>query len=102
VRQHGIAGACYSTFAPQPKEISVNRQSASCMLIKNDTGCYFRGGLIEDTDLHLQILSKGMCSMRFNWLMIEKMKTGALKGGCQAIDYANSGRAKQCLKLNEQ
>src|ERR1700690_3332380 len=63
----GIAGPSYAVWAFGNKEaISINRQSASCMLIRVGTGCYFDTlsslSGVEDTDFHMQMLTDGLCS----------------------------------------
>lgn len=98
----GIAGPAYSLWAfGYTDPISMNRQSASCMLIRSDTGCQFDTSLsgCVDTDFHMQILSKKLCTVRFNQLLLTTMKTGTLRGGCTDSDYKNNGRAKACINF---
>lgn len=101
----GMAGPSYSVwaFGSDGKDpVSVNRQSSSCMMVRNGTGCYFRGKACVDTDLHMQMLTPGeLCTLRFNRLLIDKMSTGTLKGGCTDSDYVNAGRAQACLEFVE-
>ena len=97
-----ISGPAYSVWAfGYADEMSLNRQAASCMLIKNHTGNYFRGIACVDTDLHMQMLTQGYCTMRFNRLLIDKMATGKLRGGCTDSDYVDKGREQACRDLVE-
>lgn len=99
----GIAGPAYEVWAfGYSESLSINRQSSSCMLIRNDTGFYFRGKGLQDCDLHIQMLSSNdWCTLRFNKLLIDKMKTGTLSGGCTDSDYKNKGREQSCIDFIE-
>ena len=107
----GMAAPAHLVYAFATKyPISVNRQANCCMLIRNGTDRYFRSGVGEDTDFNLQLLTSGWCTLVFNRLLIEKIKTGKLRGGCTDRDYLNNGRIEMakgtmrlwpgCFKLN--
>lgn len=95
----GVAGPIFTWAFGYKKPLSINRQISSCLLIKNKTGCYFRRDVVEDTDFNMQILTKGLCTVRFNRLLIDKAPTGSMTGGCQDVEYANNGRAKNVQGL---
>lgn len=59
----------------------LNTRIYSCLLIQNDCPFRWRGRYNEDTDLSLQVLKAGLCTLQFNAFLQGKMATQALKGG---------------------
>lgn len=65
----------------------MNTRIYSCLLIRNDCKHRWRGRYNEDTDLSLQILKDGDCTIQWNEFLQNKMATQALKGGNTAEFY---------------
>jgi hypothetical protein len=97
-----IAGMNYYMF-------SVNRETQapfclnvhvySCLLIRNDLTQRWRGRYNEDTDLCLQVLSAGWCTVLFNAFLCWKMTTMTMKGGNTAELYKGDGRLRMARSL---
>jgi len=97
-----IAGMNYSMFVPDRLKIApffLNNHVYSCLLIKNDLPNRWRGRYNEDTDLCLQVLADGWCTVLFNAFMINKMKTMTMKGGNASELYKGDGRLKMARSL---
>ncbi len=71
----------------------------SCLLIRNELGYRWRGRYNEDTDLCLQVLSGGWCTVLFNAFAIEKAATMTMKGGNSDVLYKGDGRLKMARSL---
>ena len=71
----------------------------SAILIQNDLPFRWRGRYNEDTDLSLQVLSSGLCTVLINTFMIQKVATMTMKGGNTADLYRDDGRAKMARSL---
>jgi hypothetical protein len=96
----GIAGLNYTMFAvDRIPPYFHNVHVYSCLLIRNDLPYRWRGRYNEDTDLCLQVLSGGLCTILFNAFLIEKMATGVVKGGNQEKLYKGDGRLKMSRSL---
>lgn len=82
-----LAGFNYSTFVARnplenvKKPFVVNTRIYSCLLIRNDLKHRWRGRYNEDTDLSLEVLKDGWCTVLFNIFMIHKTQTMTMKGG---------------------
>lgn len=74
----------------------------SCLLIQTDLEQRWRGRYNEDTDLCLQVLSAGLCTILFNAFMVWKMTTMTMKGGNTAELYKDNGRLKMAESLRRQ
>ena len=70
---------------------TVNTRIYSCNLIRNDLPFRWRGRYNEDTDLSLQMLKAGWCTVQFNVFLQEKTNTQVLKGGNTDEFYAKEG-----------
>ena len=70
---------------------TVNTRIYSCNLIRNDVPFRWRGRYNEDTDLSLQMLKAGWCTVQFNVFLQEKTNTQVLKGGNTDAFYAKEG-----------
>jgi hypothetical protein len=71
----------------------------SCILIRNDLSYRWRGRYNEDTDLSLQVLSGGWCTILLNTFAIGKMRTMTMKGGNTDQLYQGDGRLKMARAL---
>ena len=85
----------------QTTQINVNRQVYTAMLLNNDVPYRFRGGVIEDTDYNMQMLTNGYCTLLFTQLFMKKMTTGSMTGGNTDIHYGEGGRLIKVEKLAE-
>jgi hypothetical protein len=71
----------------------------NCILIQNDVPFRWRGRYNEDTDLCLQVLAAGWCTVLFNAFLAWKMQTMKLKGGNTAELYKGDGRLRMARSL---
>ena len=95
-----ISGLNYTFFAVSKKPpFNLNVHVYSCLCIKNDLDYRWRGRYNEDTDLCLQVLSGGLCTVLFNAFLIDKMATMTMKGGNAAVLYKGDGRLKMARSL---
>lgn len=89
-----IAGFNYDFFAkakePLPAFV-MNTRIYSCLLIDNSLSMRWRGRYNEDTDLSLQVLKAGQCTVQFNAFLQEKATTQTMKGGNTDEFYAKEG-----------
>tara|TARA_Y100000401_G_scaffold38058_1_gene28654 strand:+ start:785 stop:1672 length:888 start_codon:yes stop_codon:yes gene_type:complete len=91
-----MAGPNYSFFVLDKwghnyGAFTVNTRIYSCNLIRNDVPFRWRGRYNEDTDLSLQMLKAGWCTVQFNAFLQEKTNTQVLKGGNTEAFYAKEG-----------
>lgn len=95
-----IGGLNYTFFAVGKKPpFNLNVHVYSCLCIKNDLDYRWRGRYNEDTDLCLQVLSGGWCTVLFNAFLIDKMATMTMKGGNADVLYKGDGRLKMARSL---
>lgn len=98
-----IAGMNYDTFAFSSKAPYVrNAHVYSNLLIRNDLPQKWRGRYNEDTDLCLQVLSAGWCTVLFSAFMIFKMQTMKMKGGNTDQLYQGDGRLEMARSLERE
>lgn len=99
-----IAGLNYFMFSAnrtvQPP-FYLNVRVYSCLLIRNDLPYRWRGRYNEDTDLCLQVLSGGWCTVLFNAFLVWKMTTMTMKGGNTAELYQGDGRLRMARSLEK-
>lgn len=98
----GISGLAYSMFCPDGLRIKpffLNVHVYSCLLIRNSLTQRWRGRYNEDTDLCLQVLSSGLCTVLVNCFMITKIATMTMKGGNATELYKGDGRLKMARSL---
>jgi hypothetical protein len=97
-----IAGMNYYMFAinklKQPA-FNLNVHVYSCLLIATSLPHRWRGRYNEDTDLCLQVLSDGWCTVLFNAFLCWKMTTMTMKGGNTTELYRGDGRLKMARSL---
>jgi len=97
-----ISGLQYKMFAPETNRMSpffLNNHVYSCLLINNKLPYRWRGRYNEDTDLCLQVLSGGWCTVLVNAFLIDKMRTMTMKGGNTDELYKADGRLKMARSL---
>jgi len=97
-----ISGMNYHMFLPNGSKYPpfyLNNHVYSCLLIKNDLPNRWRGRYNEDTDLCLQVLADGLCTILFNAFLIDKVATMTMKGGNAAELYKGDGRLKMARSL---
>lgn len=102
-----VSGLNYSFFVIPPSgrrktkipPFYSNVHVYSCTLVKNDSPYRWRGRYNEDTDLCLQVLSAGECTILLNAFMVEKKQTLKVKGGNTAELYQGDGRLKMAREL---
>ena len=87
-----ISGFQYRFFiAPNSKypPFVTNTRIYSCLLISNDCKHRWRGRYNEDTDICLQVLKDGDCTIQFNAFLQGKAATQTVKGGNTEIGRAH-------------
>lgn len=97
-----ISGMNYVMFAIQPWRLPPFYQNVhvySCLLILNSLPIRWRGRYNEDTDLCLQVLSAGWCTILTNIFLVEKMATMTMKGGNSDQLYSGDGRLRMARSL---
>lgn len=97
-----ITGLNYTMFVPNDQTKTVfclNCHVYSCLLIRNDLPFRWRGRYNEDTDLCLQALSFGLCTVLINVFLIKKVETLRMKGGNMETLYQGDGRLKMARSL---
>lgn len=97
-----IAGLNYVMFCPDRNKVQpflLNNHVYSCLLILNSLPHRWRGRYNEDTDLCLQVLSDGWCTVLMNVFLIQKKATMTMKGGNSDQLYKGDGRLKMARSL---
>lgn len=80
----GMSGMNYEYFCPKDigrPPYNLNTRIYSCILLDNSLPYRWRGRYNEDTDLSLQILKGGYCTILFNAFLCGKVATMTMKGG---------------------
>jgi hypothetical protein len=97
-----IAGLNYEMFLPTGQKkppFQLNCHVYSCCLILNGLSHKWRGRYNEDTDLCLQVLADGWCTILFNAFLIFKVRTMVISGGNTDAIYQGDGRLKMARSL---
>jgi hypothetical protein len=97
-----IAGFNYTMFCAPTDKIPpffLNVHVYSATLVLNSLPFEWRGRYNEDTDLCLQALSAGWCTVLFNAFMVDKACTMKVKGGNTQALYQGDGRLKMARAL---
>lgn len=97
-----IAGLNYSMFCPDGQKLKpffLNAHVYSCILIRNSNNFRWRGRYNEDTDLCLQALASGDCTILFNVFTCLKLRTLTMKGGNMESLYQGDGRLRMARSL---
>lgn len=99
-----ISGMNYENFVvgDNTKPYILNARVYSCLLIDNSLDFRWRGRYNEDTDLSIQVLSAGYCTVLFNLFMIHKTRTMVMKGGNTDELYQGDGRLRMAKSLERQ
>ncbi len=97
----GIAGLNYEMFAPSTTSTPfiLNCHVYSCALIWNEMPYRHRGLYNADTDLCLQVLAGGLCTVAFNVFLVAKRWTLKTPGGNTEVLYAGDGRLAMARSL---
>lgn len=95
-----ISGFNYTMFVMDDTQVPyyTNCHVYSGMLIKNHMPYRWRLNYNADTDLCLQVLHDGHCTVSFNQFMIDKVATMTMKGG-NTNKYQGDGRLKMAKLL---
>jgi hypothetical protein len=99
-----VAGLNYTMFAhqngKQPRDpFWLNVHVYSCSLILNSMPFKWRTMYNDDTDLCLQVLSAGLCTVSMNAFMVDKRRTMTVKGGNTEELYSGDGRTHMARSL---
>jgi len=98
----GGAGMMHQAFAfAQKKDIVVNRQIYTAMLLNNATKAQFRNGIVEDTDYNMQMLTDNYCTLLFAKVVMNKETTMKMTGGNTEISHGGNGRFLRSQALIE-
>lgn len=100
-----LAGMQYELFVPRiykHNPFILNTRVYSCILIKNDLTYRWRGRYNEDTDLSLQALKDGWCTVLFVAFLADKVATLSMKGGNTDELYKDDGRLLMAQSLQAQ
>src|SRR5262249_32265540 len=89
----GVSGLNYQMFVTSAtaSPFFVNVHVYSCTLVNHEMGLKWRGRYNEDTDLCLQALSAGWCTVLFNVFMADKQRTMKMGGGNSDELYQGDG-----------
>ena len=84
----GIGGLRHIMYAwTQTEDYTFNQQCPSCIIVNNDMKSNWRDNMVEDTDFSLQVLNEGFSTILFNKLVMDKLPTKKLSGGCTDLYY---------------
>lgn len=96
----GLSGLNYDMFGVnQRKPFVQNCHVYSCTLVNNLIPYEWRGPRNEDTDLCLQVLAGGWCTILLNCFLVKKKWTMTVKGGMTDVMYDADGRLKMARGL---
>lgn len=97
----GVSGMNYVMFATGPNvpPIRVNCHVYSASLINNRMPYRWRLVYNDDTDLCLQVLAGGLCTVLFNAFLVQKAGTMSIKGGNTDDLYQGDGRLRMAREL---
>jgi hypothetical protein len=100
----GVSGLNYQMFVldETPVPFYLNVHVYSCSLIWNRMPYRWRLLYNDDTDLCLQVLAGGLCTVALNVFMADKQRTGEARGGNTDSIYRGDGRAKMARSLERQ
>lgn len=98
----GISGMNYQMFVTSVSPAyRINCHVYSCLLIRNDLPHRWRLRYNEDTDLCLQVLADGLCTIQVSAFMVGKKATMTMKGGNSDELYADDGRLRMARSLEK-
>jgi hypothetical protein len=96
-----ISGLNYYMFAPDYEKAPPfvrNAHVYSCTLVNNTIPHRWRSAYNDDTDLCLQVLADGWCTVLVNAFLVQKLQTMKVRGGNTPI-YQADGRLKMARAL---
>jgi hypothetical protein len=96
-----LTGIDYCMFLPAGqilRPFNTNVRIYSCWLFRNDLPYRWRGRYNDDTDMTLQVLSGGWCTVLIHAFCVEKLQTMQLSGG-MTNTYTGDGRLKMARSL---
>lgn len=96
-----ISGLNYQMFVTAECKVPFNRNVHvySCTLVNNEIPHRWRLVYNDDTDICLQVLADGWCTVLLNAFMANKMRTMAIHGGNTDALYQGDGRLKMARAL---
>ena len=95
-----IAGLNYETFCISPTgPFALNVHVYSCTLVLNSIPHRWRLVYNDDTDICLQVLADGWCTILFNVFMANKQGTMTMHGGNTEQLYQGDGRLRMSRSL---
>jgi hypothetical protein len=103
----GLSGLNYLMFGTnQTKPFTVNQHVYSCTLVNTAIDCRWRGPYNEDTDMCLQVLARGWCTILLNAFLVWKSQAFVgvnasqrnVAGGMSDL-YQADGRLKMARSL---
>jgi hypothetical protein len=97
-----VSGLNYDKFVKEGDTVApfyLNCHVYSCSLILNSIPHYWRGRYNEDTDICLQVLADGWCTILINAFLAKKNATMTIKGGNTSALYQGDGRLKMARSL---
>lgn len=95
-----VSGLNYQMFAVKAnKPFVVNCHVYSCTLVNNAIPHRWRLRYNDDTDLCLQVLSDGWCTVLINAFLANKLRTMVLGGGNTDDLYQGDGRLRMARSL---
>ena len=98
-----ISGLNYDFFGlNKTKPYLLNVHVYSCTLVLNEITNEWRGRYNEDTDMCLQVLADGWCTVQMNAFLVHKVRTMTMKGGNSDELYKDDGRLKMARSLERQ
>jgi hypothetical protein len=97
----GVSGLNYQMFVVDETPIPyyLNCHVYSCSLINNRMPYRWRLIYNDDTDLCLQVLAGGLCTVALNVFMADKQRTMTQSGGNTEALYSGDGRARMARSL---
>lgn len=97
----GVSGLNYQMFVTDetPTPFYLNCHVYSCSLVSNEMPYRWRLIYNDDTDLCLQVLAGGLCTVALNVFMAHKQRTMVHAGGNTTSIYTGDGRAVMARSL---
>lgn len=95
-----VSGLNYHFFVVgQRRPFTVNTHVYSCTLVNNAIPHRWRLVYNDDTDLCLQVLADGWCTVLLNVYSVRKMQTMTVRGGNTDSLYQGDGRLRMARQL---
>jgi hypothetical protein len=97
-----IAGLNYKMFVIESNSVPpfyLNNHVYSCTLFLNSLPHRWRLAYNDDTDICLQVLADGWCTVLINAFLVDKISTMVVKGGNTTDLYQGDGRLRMARSL---